>query len=58
MQANISKNDFFIKKALDFLYHFQNVMPYIEIQGAAAISVKYTRIRKNNTAQLIMIRFY
>ncbi len=28
------------------------------LQGAAAISEKYTRIRKNSTAQLIMIRFY
>ena len=29
-----------------------------DVQGAEAISEKYTRIRKNNTAQLIMIRFY
>jgi hypothetical protein len=29
-----------------------------EVRGAAAISEKYTHIRKNSTAQLIMIRFY
>ncbi len=35
----------------------QHIHCSVYVQGAAAISEKYTRIRKNNTAQLIMIRF-
>jgi hypothetical protein len=39
-------------------YMEPQLLTVLYVQGAAAISEKYTHIRKNSTAQLIMIRFY
>jgi hypothetical protein len=53
-----SLNGFAFRSTPPF-HHHSIIHPVLFIlQGAAAISVKYTRIRKSNTAQLIMIRFY